>query len=67
MAYSYYQSVETDANEKLNKIIKACKIISDMLPNPYQNYQIEQNMKDVIPKLVKNLHVLPVTVIYLLD
>jgi hypothetical protein len=46
------------------KIIKACKIISDMLPNPFENYQIEENdnINELVPKLIKNISVLRKTV-----
>ena len=38
--------------------MKACKIIADILPNLDENYQIRINMKELLPKLIKNLDIL---------
>jgi len=47
----------------MSNITKACKIIADILPNLEENYQIQDNMKEILPKLIKNLDILksPVT------
>lgn len=47
----------------MNNITKACKIIADILPNLEENHQIQENMKEILPKLIKNLDILksPVT------
>ncbi len=50
--------MDTDPDLRFNNIAKACKIIADILPNIEENYQIRDNMKDLLPKLIKNLDIL---------
>ena len=56
--YLHFGTVETDEDSKLDKIIKACKIISDMLPNPQEFYQIHADLKEILPKLIKSMPIL---------
>ena len=53
---------EKDDNERLMKIIQACKIISDVLPNDSLNFSIKQAMPEILPKLIKLLPYLVTTV-----
>lgn len=55
--------MDSDKAVRLINITKACKIIADILPNLDENHQIKDNMKDLLPKLIKNLDILksPIT------
>ena len=46
---------EKNDDERLNKLIKACKIIAEILPNDAINDSISVNLPEIVPKMVKML------------
>ncbi len=55
---TFLQIADPDERIRFSNITKACKIIADIMPNLDENYQIRDNMKELLPKLIKSLSIL---------
>ena len=56
------QMSEKDEDKRLSKVIKACKIISSILPDDSLNHTIKASMTEILPKMIHLCSDLPQTV-----
>lgn len=58
---------EKNEDERLQKIIKACKIIADIMPNDSINESVKASIPEILPKLIKMMPHLITSVIHSLN
>eukprot|EP00347_Sterkiella_histriomuscorum_P002617 403367450 len=53
--FLHFALSEKNEDERLQKLIKACKIIADIMPNDSINESVKTSIPEILPKLVKML------------
>lgn len=56
--YLKLSSIEKNSEDRLGKVIKACKIISEKIVKPEEMMQIQQSLPELLPVLLNNYKIL---------
>ncbi|CDW82096.1 UNKNOWN [Stylonychia lemnae] len=64
--FLHFALSEKNEDERLQKVIKACKIIADIMPNDSINESVKASIPEILPKLIKMLPYLTTSIDMLL-